>query len=144
MIPRLFAPWRLLLWFSAQLLILPIPAFADIFTVLNTNDTGAGSLRQAILDANNAVGNDLIDFRIPGTKPYAITPASALPSITDPVTIDGTTQTNFTGTPIIQLNGANAGASANGLLILGGDSAVRGLVVNRFSRSGIRIEGLGT
>jgi titin len=96
------------------------------------------------MDANNTAGMDLISFRIPGTKPYTITPLSPLPSITDPVTIDGTTQTNFTGPPIIQLNGASAGPNANGLLILGGNSAVRGLVINRFQRSGIRIEGLGT
>src|SRR5207244_9028751 len=79
-----------------------------------------------------------------GTKPYTITPASPLPSITDAVTIDGTTQTNYSGQPIIQLNGASAGPNANGLLILGGNSLVRGLVINRFQRSGIRIEGLGT
>src|SRR5207249_5045234 len=107
-------------------------------------DSGAGSLRQPIIDANNTEGADLISFRIPGAKPYTITPASALPTLTDPVTIDGTTQTNFTGQPIIQLNGASAGPNANGLLILGGNSLVRGLVINRFQRSGIRIEGLGT
>src|SRR4029434_11082707 len=59
-------------------------------------------------------------------------------------TIDGTTQTNFTGQPIIELNGINAGTDANGLLILGGNSLVRGLVINRFKRSGIAIEGNGT
>src|SRR2546425_11027634 len=93
-----------LLWSIQQLLVFTIPAFAATFTVLNTSDSGAGSLRQAIIDANNNPGTDLISFRIPGTKPYTITPGSALPSITDPVTIDGTTQTNFTGQPIIQLS----------------------------------------
>jgi hypothetical protein len=32
------------------------------FTVTNTNDSGAGSLRQAVLDANAAAGADTIVF----------------------------------------------------------------------------------
>src|SRR6185503_4219504 len=133
---RLYCAGGALFLFSAR-------SPAATFTVLNTNNTGAGSLRQAIIDANDMSGTDAISFRIPGTKPYTIAPASPLPAITEPVTIDGTTQTNFTGVPIIQLNGIAAGPEANGLLILGGNSVVRGLVINRFSLSGIRIEGLG-
>ena len=34
------------------------------FTVLNTNDAGPGSLRQAILDANATPGLDAINFNI--------------------------------------------------------------------------------
>ena len=60
------------------------------FTVINTNNSGAGSLRQAILDANASVTvGDMIDFNIPGTSPFTIAPLSALPTITDAVTIDG-------------------------------------------------------
>ena len=132
------------LFFCSITLVFPIRAFPATFTVLNTSDTGAGSLRQAIIDANDAPGPDIISFRIPGAKPYTITPLSTLPSITEAVTIDGTTQTNYSGQPIIQLNGTSAGSNANGLLILGGNSLVRGLVINRFQRSGIRIEGAGT
>src|SRR5262245_27768694 len=65
------------------------------FTVVNTNDTGAGSLRQAILDANaqaNVGGPDRVEFNIPGSGVHTITPLSALPDITDPGTIDGYTQ----------------------------------------------------
>ena len=62
------------------------------FSVTNTNDAGAGSLRQAILDANANAGTDLINFSIPGPGPHTIQPASALPIITDPVVIDGYTQ----------------------------------------------------
>src|SRR3954449_12955612 len=46
------------------------------FTVSNTNDSGAGSLRQAILDANAHAGLDLINFGI-GTGTKTIMPASA-------------------------------------------------------------------
>ena len=55
---------------------------AATFTVINTLDSGAGSLRQAILDANAAVGADLISFSIVGTGPFTIQPLSALPNIT--------------------------------------------------------------
>src|SRR5579885_2666223 len=65
-------------------------------TVTNTNDSGPGSLRQAILDANASPGTQTIAFNIPGTGVHTISPASALPGITDPVTIDGYTQTGAT------------------------------------------------
>jgi hypothetical protein len=54
------------------------PLAAGTFTVTNTNDTGAGSLRQAILDANAAAGADTIVFAIPGSGVHTIAPASAL------------------------------------------------------------------
>jgi CSLREA domain-containing protein len=52
------------------------------FTVINNSDSGAGSLRQAIIDANATVADDIIDFNFAtGTSPYTITLAAALPSI---------------------------------------------------------------
>jgi titin len=80
----------------------------------------------------------MIDFNIPGAGVHTITPASALPTITDRVTIDGTTQPGFTGSPIIELNGAIAGP-ASGLYIVAGSSVVRGLVINRF-KTGILLD----
>src|SRR6266571_1464429 len=58
------------------------------FLVNNTNDSGAGSLRQAILDANSNPGLDTIAFDVNGGGVQTITPTSALPKITDPVIID--------------------------------------------------------
>jgi len=101
------------------------------FTVTNTNTIGPGSLRQAILDANANPGADTIVFNIPGAGVHTIMLAFFLPTITDPVTIDGTTQPGFAGSPIIELNGANAGPT-NGINITAGSSTVRGLVINRF------------
>ena len=74
------------------------------FSVINTADAGAGSLRQAMLDANGSVGADVIDFNI-GGGPQTITPTSALPIITEAVVIDATTQPGFAGSPIIELSG---------------------------------------
>ena len=64
----------------------------QVFVVTNTNDAGAGSLRQAMIDANAASGKDGISFAIPGDGPHTIQPASPLPFITDPLVIDGYTQ----------------------------------------------------
>ena len=79
------------------------------FTVINTNDAGAGSLRQAILSANSNPGADNISFNIPGGAPQTITPLSPLPAITGPVTLDGTTQSPGSTTPPIQLVGTSTG-----------------------------------
>src|SRR4029079_12025230 len=55
---------------------------AATFTVTNINDSGAGSLRQAITDANAAGGADTIEFNIVGSGVHTIVPASAPPHIT--------------------------------------------------------------
>src|SRR2546428_754629 len=60
-----------------------------IFTVTNTNDTGPGSLRQAITDANVTGGT--ITFNIPGPGVHTISPLTALPTLTNQVIIDGYT-----------------------------------------------------
>ena len=113
------------------------------FVVTNTNDSGAGSLRQAILNANSTAGVDNITFNIPGAGPHTITPATALPTVSDPVLIDATTQPGFAGSPVIVLNGAGAGAGVNGLTITGGFSGVRGLVIRSFTANGILLSGKG-
>lgn len=63
-------------------------AHALTYPVSNLNDSGAGSLRQAITDANAHAGSDTISFAVSGT----ITLASSLPNITDSLTINGTGQ----------------------------------------------------
>ena len=107
------------------------------FEVTTTTDIGFGTLRRAIECANDDVGTDAITFNIPGAGPHTIQPASALPTITDPVIIDGTSQPGFASTPLIELDGSNAGPGASGLRIDGGNSTVRGLAINRFSSHGI-------
>ena len=110
--------------------------------VTNTNDSGVGSLRQAILDSNADTGDrDTIVFNIPGSFVRTITLASALPQIIQPVVIDATTQTGYAGTPLIELNGN--GLVAIGLNILAGNSEVRGLVINRFGGAGIFLQANG-
>jgi uncharacterized repeat protein (TIGR01451 family) len=112
------------------------------FTVLNVADAGPNSLRQAILDANAASGLDDIRFSIPGPGPFTIIPQTALPTVSDPVIIDGTTQPGFAGRPIIELNGSASNVNfffASGLTINAPGSTVRGLAINRFNGYGIEL-----
>ncbi len=121
---------------------------AQKIVVTNTNDSGAGSLRQAILDANANPGADTITFNIPGAGVHTITPASPLPAITDQVLVDGYTQPGASRNTLangdnavllIELNGTVIGGSS-GLTFRASNSEVRGLVINRFAQ-GIFITG---
>src|SRR5256714_11418960 len=129
-------------------------AAADTYPVTNTNDSGAGSLRQAIVDANAHSGPDNISFNIPGSGVRTITPATELPAITSPVTIDGYTQPGSSANTLaagdnavllIELNGTSVGNSGSGLAFGSNapGSTVRGLVINRFAGNGILIQSNG-
>ncbi|MCM3871297.1 MAG: carboxypeptidase regulatory-like domain-containing protein, partial [Pyrinomonadaceae bacterium] len=120
----------------------PFDISASPFTVTNTNDSGPGSLRQAILNANNTL-NTTITFSIAGTAPFTITPLTSLPMVGPFITIDGTTQLGYTGSPIIELDGSSAGTNSRGLL-LGEDVTVKGLTINRFARAGVELGGSNT
>ncbi len=80
-------------------------AMMTTYTVMNTNDSGSGSLRQAILDANANAGNDVIEFNIGGGGAHSIDLLSDLPTLTEGLTIDGSTQPGYSGTPLIAIGG---------------------------------------
>src|SRR5262245_61166727 len=65
---------------------------AATLTVTATADSGPGSLRQAILDANANAGPDEIRFNIPAAGVQTINPLTPPPIITDTVNINGYTQ----------------------------------------------------
>jgi CSLREA domain-containing protein len=93
------------------------------------NCLGVCTLRAAIQEANASPGTDAIVFNIIGAGPHTIQPTSPLPTITDPVTLDGTTDPDGGG--MINLNGSQAGV-AHGLVISAGSSVVRGLAISGF------------
>jgi hypothetical protein len=126
---------------------------ADTYTVTSTGDTGPGTLRQAITDANGHPGADTIAFNIAGSGVHTIAPATPLPGITDAVTVDGYTQagslanTNPTGMGLntvlhIEIDGTNAGSQPC-LHARHDDITIRGLVINRCSSYAIQGEDLG-
>ena len=63
---------------------LAAPLTANTYTVTSNADSGAGTLRQAILDANANPGADTIAFNIVGSGVHTIAPATLL----DPITIE--------------------------------------------------------
>src|SRR5262245_49862727 len=88
---------------------------ATTFTVITAGDNGnnvsplAGSLRQAILQANANPGLDIIHFNIPGAGFKTISPTKALPAVTGATIIDGTTQPGGFIVPAVELDGSLAG-----------------------------------
>src|SRR5439155_19215111 len=120
-----------------------------VFTVTNTNDSGTGSLRQAITDANS-MGGGTINFNIPGSGVHTISPLTVLPTITQTVTIDGYSQPGSsanTNPPtmglntvlLIELNGQFSGSNFSGLIINAPNCTVSGLVINSFVGNGISV-----
>jgi hypothetical protein len=111
--PSFTKPWTVLLTLLALLLstIGVSPAYAATFSVTNLNDSGAGSLRQAITNANaNAGVTDTITFGVSGT----ITLLSELPAISDPagLTIDGAGQTvTVSGNNTVRVISVDSGAA---------------------------------
>ena len=93
---------------------------SGVLVVSDANDAGPGSLRQAIIDSNAAVGGtNTIIFAIPGTGVHSIALGSPLPAIINPVILDGTSQKGYAGTPLVVLD-ASALADADALSITGG------------------------
>src|SRR5215472_10670399 len=97
---------------AISLVLVCATASAATFTVNSNADTDDGvcnaancTLREAIKAANATPGTDTIRFSI-GAGAKTIQPTSALPTILEPVTIDGTTQPGFSGTPIIEIDGS--------------------------------------
>ena len=130
-------------------------------TIVNTNDTGQGSLRQFITNANALTDNASLNqagltagaetsvFEIPTTDPnysssplsYSVILSNILPAITDPVMLDGSTQPGYPGTPIIQIDGTSASAGdPNGLTLQAGSSTIRGLSIVNFADDAIEVE----
>jgi titin len=118
--------------------------------VNSTADPGDGTcnpeectLREALSTANADGDVSTITFDIGQGGLQTISSTSSLPEITSPVTIDGSTQPGFAGAPIIELNGAGAGSSSNGLRITAGNSVVKSLAINRFGLVGIELAAAG-
>lgn len=129
----------------------PLSRLYKSFIVNTTDDVNDGncdethcSLREAIIASNNTDSQArLIGFNIPGQGLHTIQPTSELPTLVRPVIITGKSQPGYANVPIIEIDGSFAGANANGFTLDGGNSAIRGLLINRFSGAGIEINTQG-
>lgn len=133
-------------------------------TVVNTNNTGQGSLRQFIDNAtllggdaslaqaglvtakDNAVfmiSNGTSAAGLRSTNNYftggiaTISPNPGLSTVSTPMVLDAQKQPGWSTTPIIELNGTSAGATQNGFTVTGGATIIRGFIINRFTNYGI-------
>src|SRR4051812_41110525 len=116
-------------------------AVPAVFDVINNQDGAAGSLRQALINANNTAGPDTLTFHLPSYM-RVIVPQSALPNLSDAgTTLDATTQPGYdalTGAPAVVIDGiAAAGTNVTGLTITGGNCTVKALRITRFGGNGI-------
>lgn len=120
------------------------------FSVTNTDNSGAGSLRQAIIDANNNPGLDTINFPVVNTVIGGISvrfpktinvSVNALPQITDSVNILG--PVSSTNNPLVEIKSTGVSDTlAAGLRLFGGTSTIQGLRINGFNsgqQSGILV-----
>lgn len=108
------------------------------------DSNGKCTLRAAIQQANqaNVTTGAVIKFNIPGSGTQTISPAFRFPSIQRPVFIDGLSQPNASADNIlIEIDGTNAGADTDGLILYSQGSYVRGLAVVNFGGNGIALKG---
>jgi hypothetical protein len=130
-----------------------VQAAPATFTVTNTNDSGAGSLRQAIEDANgngNPLDVDQINFNIAGAGVHTIAPNSMFQPLTEPATIDGFSQTGsqantaampnpLNGTILIEIDGTNVGNQSQqaAFALFADNSTIQGLAMFGFAPDSI-------
>jgi hypothetical protein len=110
--------------------------FQGVLAVTSVEDSGPGSLREAINKANESPGPSVINFNLPKDR-LRIRLRSPLPPIRDAVTINGFNQRGGR----VELDGANAGPEANGLTIIGSGNTIQGLVIYSFTSHGVLISG---
>lgn len=113
------------------------------FTVTRALDdtTTQGTLRWAIDQANSTAGPDLIAFDLSDAEGRTITLATALPTISDTVTIRGLPEGSAGIPPTITVTGAGS-LDANGFRVNAPDVVISGLVINGFRQNGILIQGV--
>ncbi len=114
---------------------------AAAYTVVNTSDSGPGSLRDAINQVNGGAASTVV-FNIPGGGVQTIAPTGPLPFILLPAIFDATTQPGYFpgGTPVIQLNGASAGGTSSAFTLFRGGVTIKGFAINGwFSAAGTAI-----
>ena len=115
----------------------------NALVVTNTNDSGSGSLRQAILDCNAQSGGT-ITFDIPGTMPFIIQPQSGLPTCVAGTTVDATSQPGYSTQPVVEVQGAisvSDGSMVKGLSITGAGLSITNNCTVQGCWIGVHVDG---
>ena len=147
--------FAVLLGMSLSLVGLETSRAGGAFVVNSTVDPGTAgcdvtecTLREAITAANTTGALDTISFNISGDGPHVIQPTAGLPTISQPVSIDATTEPSYQGQPVVVVDGDNAG-DVDGLVVTAAGSSIAGLVLSGFDatggggRSGILLQSTG-
>lgn len=112
----------------------PRPVWSATLQVVSAADSGAGTLRQALLDAKSG---DTITFSptvFPPSTPTTIFARSSLPTLNkNGITIDASSAG-------VILDGSQMSSGTSGLTITAANCVVRGLTIQRFPGDGIWIE----
>ena len=125
---------------AAVLIGATVRAWSADYTVVNVNNSGTGSLRQALTDANANPGLDRVRFNIPGPGLKIIRVTTAFPDVTGPVEIDGYSQPGSrpneladsdNAVRLIELDGVSR--TYTGIVLPGGNSTLRGLSIRNFA-----------
>jgi hypothetical protein len=124
--------------FSIRTEPLEVRVLPSALTVSNLNDSGAGSLRRAIVDANAHPGADTINFTVAGTITLT---SGALPAITGPVNVNGTTAPGFASQPVVVIDCNGYGGVQFGAGSVG--SALRSLAIDNAAGAGVTLNGGG-
>lgn len=115
-----------------------------VFAVSNALDAGAGSLREAILQANATAGPDSIQFTIPTNSPAKLELNQPLPPITDPVSIEGASLPGYLAGKRFEIGHSTISFLNYNALDLQAPSTVRGLAITRaVTNQGGRVTGNG-
>src|SRR5574343_1011354 len=128
------------IFLSGSLMVL-----AGTYTVTNNNNSGAGSLAQAITDANTNLGLDTIAFDLPEGGSMTIGLTSALPNIIEAVFINGYSQAGaaqgtIAGRAIrINIDGSALPAATNIFNVLSTNVTIAGLAIYKATNYGIYI-----
>ncbi len=114
-----------------------------VYTVNTADDVGGGNcvndgqpcgIRRALFWANFVPGS-MIAFDIPGSGVHTIHLTSPLPDLHE-LTVDGTTQPGYAGTPLIEMKGdLMAGGAVDGFRVTRSNTVIRGMAINQMSGS---------
>lgn len=114
------------------------------YTVSSLADSGPGSLRAAITSVNGDTTADVIDFSVAGVIQLTSGP---LPTITNPVNIDGTSAPGFAGAPVVEIDnhgfaGLVFGYSLSTTGVGAAGSTLRSLSIVHANGPGVTLQGL--